>query len=78
MTMIANYRKDGNGPLFGRFFLDSQFTAIEAAFGAYTVIERRCAAVGAGHDRRNDSLVMGSSLIPSGRRDFVFRMCHFL
>ena len=51
MTMIANYRKDGNGPLFGRFFLDSQFTAIKAAFGAYTVIERRCAAVGAGHDR---------------------------
>ena len=66
------------GALFGRLLFDRQFAAIEAALGAYAVIERRRAAIRTGYDRRNDCLVMGSSLIPSGRRDFVFRMCHVL
>ena len=66
------------GALFGRLLFDRQFAAIEAALGAYAVIERRRAAIRTGYDRRNDRLVMGSSLIPSGRRDFVFRMCHVL
>ena len=66
------------GALFGRLLFDRQFAAIEAALGAYAVIERRRAAIRTSYDRRNDCLVMGSSLIPSGRRDFVFRMCHVL
>ena len=57
--------------------LPGELSAIEAALGAYTVIEHRCAAVRAGNHRRNGSLVVGSALIASRRRDFVFRMCHF-
>ena len=64
-------------PLFGRLLLDGQLTAVEAALGAYAVIQHGCTAVRAGNNRRNNGLVVSSSLITSRRRDFVFRMCHF-
>ena len=62
--------------LFGSLLLDGQLAAIESAFGAYAVVEYRCSAVRTGYDGRHDGLVMGSSFIASGGRDFVFRMCH--
>lgn len=67
-----------NGPkhLLG-LLLDSQLTTVEAALGAYTVVEYCAAAVRAGYNRRNNGLVVSSSLISTSRRDFVFRMCHF-
>ena len=57
--------------------LNSQLTTVEATLGANTVVEDCAAAVRAGYNRRNDSLVVRSSLVSAGRRDFVFRMCHF-
>ena len=52
--------------LFRRFLLDSQLAAIEAAFGAYPVVEYRCAAVRAGYDRGNDCFVVSSTLVAAG------------
>ena len=62
--------------LLGHLLLDSELTTVETALGAYTVVEYSCATVRASYNGRNLRLVVSSSFVSSGRRDFVFRMCH--
>lgn len=51
--------------------------AIEPALRAYAMEQDGSPAVGAGSQRRSDGFVVRSSLVTTGRRDLVFRMCHF-
>ena len=62
--------------LFSNLLLDSELTTVETALGAYTVVKYRSATVRASYNGRNLRLVVSSSFVSSGRRDFVFRMCH--
>ena len=55
---------------------DDLTTAVVAALRAYTVINHGSAAVRAGSQGRNGSVVVRSSLISPLLGEFVFRMCH--
>ena len=58
--------------------LDDDLTApVVAALRADAVIHNRGAAVGAGCKGRYRSEIVGTPLVSSLLREFVFRMCHF-